>query len=367
MPEALRGSDRPGRAMRRLAPTRAVARAAWILALLAAFSRPALAAKTDVITLKNGDKITGEVKGVSRGKLDYSTDDVGRLSIEWEKVASVTSTHLFDVEMSWGASYFGQLGEAGTDGYLVVLEDGGADTLRIASIVEISMIEAGLAQRIKSYLDLGFTLAKAHQATTFSLNGQTDFRAQEIGISTKYDSYVQGQENVATTSRNSIRQSVSWFLPDRWSVVALGQFEQNDELGLDHRWSYGGAAQRVLKHSNRAEVSFGAGLVGIQEQFTSAAEDKTSGSSIEGLLVLNWEAYRFDSPKLDFGTNVALFPSLSDPGRVRGQMQVRLKYEVFSDFNVGTQFTDNFDSRPPGDTSKNDYIATLTIGWSYRR
>jgi hypothetical protein len=32
------------------------------------------------------------------------------------------------------------------------------------------------------------------------------------------------------------------------------------------------------------------------------------------------------------------------------------------------QFTDNFDSRPPeADVSKNDYITTLTIGWSYRR
>ena len=361
MPKAARDAARPGRPVRRLV----LRHAAWLAAFLL-FSPPAQAAKTDIVTLKNGDKITGEVKGVSRGKLDYSTDDAGRLSIEWEKVASVRSTHAFDVEMSWGASYFGQLDTLAIPGYLLVRGDQ-VDTLRIPNIVEISMIDARLSQRIKSYLDVGFTLAKAHQATTFSLNGQTDYRSHTIGAATKYDSDAQGQEHVATTSRTSIRQSLSWFLPDRWSAVAIGQFEQNDELGLDHRWTYGGAAQRVLKHSNRAEVSAGVGLVGIQEQFTSASEGTSASSSVEGLLNLDWEAFRFDSPKLDFGTNVALFPSLSDLGRVRGQAELRVKYELFSDFNVGTQFTDNFDSRPPDGVSKNDYIATLTIGWSYRR
>jgi len=338
---------------------------AYVFALLL-FASPALAAKTDVITLKNGDKITGEVKGVSRGKLDYSTDDAGRLSIEWEKVASVRSIHAFDVEMSWGESYFGTLDTLGIPGYLLVRGET-ADTLRIPNIVEINMIDAKFSQRIKSYLDVGFTLAKANQATTFSLGGQTDYRSHKVGSTTNFDSYAQGQEHIATTSRNSVRQSLSWFLPERWSAVALGQFEQNDELGLDHRWAYGGAAQRVLKHSNRAEVSAGAGLVGIQEAFTSASEGSTSSSSVEGLVNLDWEAFRFDSPKLDFGTNVALFPSLSDLGRVRGQAEIRIKYEIFRDFNVGTHFTDNFDSRPPEDVGKNDYIATLTIGWSYRR
>ena len=35
---------------------------------------------------------------LSRGKLDYSTDDAGRLSIEWTKVAKVTSPNSFHIE-----------------------------------------------------------------------------------------------------------------------------------------------------------------------------------------------------------------------------------------------------------------------------
>jgi putative salt-induced outer membrane protein YdiY len=85
------------------------------------------------------------------------------------------------------------------------------------------------------------------------------------------------------------------------------------------------------------------------------------------LLAFDWDAFRFDSPKLDFNTAVAVFPSLSQAGRVRTQADIRLQYELFNDFDAGIRWSDTFDSRPPEGATKNDYIVTLTIGWSYRR
>jgi hypothetical protein len=326
----------------------------------------ALAAKTDRLVLLNGDYITGEVKGLSRGKLDYSTDDAGRLSIEWVKVATVTSPNPFQIELGSGAKYIGALQRADQQGFVVVMSVR-QDTLPIGSVVEISPLSAGFVQRLQAYLDIGFTLAKANQATTFSLDGEARYQGPTFGSQFTFDSYAQGQESTPTTTRNLARQSFSWYLPRRWSAVALAQLEQNDELDLDHRLTYGGAGSRSLLHTNQMEIAAGAGLVGTQEQFSSAA-GTSSSTSLEGLVTFGWDAFRFDSPKLDFGTNLALFPSLSQAGRVRGQFDVRLQYELFKDFNTGVRFSDTFDSRPPEEgTSKNDYITTLTIGWSYRR
>jgi hypothetical protein len=326
----------------------------------------ASAAKTDLVIFRNSDRISGEVKGLSRGKLDYSTDDAGRLSIEWEKVALVTSPNHFEVELGSGVKYLGALGRAGRDGFVVILNDR-ADTLAIPTIVAITPLSASFMQRLMAYLDVGFTLAKANQATTFSLSGEAQYRGPRLGSQFTFDSYAQGQESTPTTTRNSARQSLSWYLPRRWSAVALVQLEQNDELDLDHRFMAGGAMTRVFRQTNQMELSTGAGLVGTQEQFSST-EGTSSTSSLEGLLVTNWDAFRFDSPKLDFSTSLALFPSLSQAGRVRGQLDLRIQYEVFKDFDAGVRFTDTFDSRPPDESaSKNDYITTLTIGWSYRR
>ena len=309
--------------------------------------------------------IRDRVKGLSYGKLDYSTDDAGRLSIEWEKVARLTSPNQFQFELGTGVKYFGRPGVPNRDGFVVVLA-GRADTLAIASVVEISPINAAFLQRLQSYLDVGFTLAKANQATTFSLSGAAEYRGPQVGSQVKFDSYAQGQETVPTTARNSFRTSFSWYLPQRWSAVAIAQAEQNDELDLDHRFTGGGAMNRTLAHTNHMEAAVGAGLVATEEKFSSAT-GSTSETSLEGLVVGSWRAFQFDSPKLDFSTSMALFPSVSQAGRIRGQWDLRLKYELFKDFNAGVLFTDTFDSRPPEDATKNDYVTTLTIGWSYRR
>jgi hypothetical protein len=44
------------------------------------------------VTLANGDRITGEVKRLDRGRLEFSTDDAGTLYLEWDKLVSVVAT-----------------------------------------------------------------------------------------------------------------------------------------------------------------------------------------------------------------------------------------------------------------------------------
>jgi hypothetical protein len=281
-------------------------------------------------------------------------------------LARVTSPNPVNLEVESGRRYLGFLATPAQDG-LVVVQGTRTDTLKLGSVIEITPISASFVERVTAYLDIGFTLAKANQATTFSLSGKTDYQGPTIGAEISFDSYAQGQESVATTTRNTIRQSVSWYLGQKWSAIGLAQQEQNDELDLDHRITAGGAMERQLGHTNQYELSTGAGIVGTQEKFTSTT-GTSSGTNLEGLLSLSWDAFRFDSPKLDFGVRLAAFPSLSESGRVRGQADIRLEYELFKDFNTGIRFSDTFDSRPPQETAtKNDYVTTLTIGWSYRR
>ena len=59
------------------------------LALVVSSSTVALGqGRTDVVTLPNGDRITGEVVSLERGRLEFKTDDAGTLEIEWDNVAS---------------------------------------------------------------------------------------------------------------------------------------------------------------------------------------------------------------------------------------------------------------------------------------
>ena len=52
---------------------------------------------TDIVVLANGDRITGEVKRLERGRLEFSTDDAGTLYLEWDKLVSVIAARVVEV------------------------------------------------------------------------------------------------------------------------------------------------------------------------------------------------------------------------------------------------------------------------------
>jgi hypothetical protein len=106
-----------------------------------------------------------------------------------------------------------------------------------------------------------------------------------------------------------------------------------------------------------------AGLSALREQYATG----DPAVSLTAYLAAFWDAFRYESPKLDAGISVAAYPYLTDLGRVRVETTVRVKYEVFKDFNVGLNLGDTYDSRPPEDGAQNDFVVTATVGWSYRR
>ena len=59
---------------------------------------PCQAQKTDTLWLRNGDRLVGEIKRLSRALLKYSTDDLGTVSVEWDKVDRLVSPASFEIE-----------------------------------------------------------------------------------------------------------------------------------------------------------------------------------------------------------------------------------------------------------------------------
>ncbi len=334
------------------------------IALAAVFvALPAVAReKTDVLVLVNGDRLHGEIKGMSRGKLEFGTDDAGTLSIEWVKVARATSTHSYEFELSSGEKHFGPLLAADGDASgLLRIDD--STTLPIVDVVGIVPLDAAFFSRVKAYLDVGFTLAKSNRATTFTTDGEVTYRGDRFGSRFGFNSYVQDDENTTAVSRNTVLLSGDYYFT-RWRASILGGAESNDELDLELRLTGGGGAAYPLVHSNSMELWTTGGLVVTREKYGGS----DPSVNVEGYFNGTWDAFRYDTPKLDLGLSLAVFPSLSDFGRVRGELGARVKYELFRDFNVGLGLSSTFDSRPPDPAAaKTDYVATFTVGWSWRR
>src|SRR6516162_3174722 len=71
--------------------------------------------KTDVMVMKNGDRMTCGIKGLSAGVLYVAFDYIdGTASVDWSKVARLESSQLFVVKAEDGSVYTGTLKTAET-------------------------------------------------------------------------------------------------------------------------------------------------------------------------------------------------------------------------------------------------------------
>src|SRR5215469_1938429 len=73
--------------------------------------------KTDIMIMKNGDRMTCGIKGLDAGVLYVDFDYIdGTASVDWSKVARLESTQLFVVKTEDGSVYSGTLRTAETSG-----------------------------------------------------------------------------------------------------------------------------------------------------------------------------------------------------------------------------------------------------------
>jgi hypothetical protein len=94
--------------------------------------------------------------------------------------------------------------------------------------------------------------------------------------------------------------------------------------------------------------------------------DGESTENVEGLFILRASYFTYDRPKTNVDVSFAYYPSLSNVGRHRLQLDSAIRRELLKDFFVALNLFDTCDSRPPSpDADRNDVGVVLSIGWSY--
>jgi hypothetical protein len=316
------------------------------------------AQKTDSVWIRNGDRITGEVKSLYRALLKYSTDDLGTIYIEWDKVDRISSPATFEVQLSSGQKYYGTLGLA--RGGSVAL---GTDTLALAEIVTITPIRGKLISRIDGYVDVGFSYQKANKTVQLTSSARVTYRGPRIETIFDITTFREDREDAEESARLSTSLTERWLLPHRWNTGFVVGYDRNEELDLAGRGRLVGFGGRSLSRSNHIDLRASAGLVLTRERYFSV--DSTS-TGVEGLVGIWFAAFRYDRPKLDASVSSQAYPSFTVQDRVRLQNDLRVSYELVKDFMLTVTVFDSYDSKPQAaGVTKNDFGTTLAISWTF--
>ena len=336
-----------------------------ILALLAPVQALHAAPKTDIVHFTNGDRLTGEIKGLDKGKLELSTSTAGTVSIEWDKVARIESSQYLRVETTSGEHFHGNIpqGQQAGSVRLAAAGEAAAEPLALDQVVRIAPIQHGsIVNRLDGYLTVGFNYAKADNQTEFDFSGGLSSRNEIREWSLDGQATLNAQSTAPTTSMYDVTLANRRFMQDRWFQLYFGTVQGNEELGLNIREVLGAGLGRYVVQDLHHEWSVVAGLAYDREKF----EGESTRNSAEGVLATQYSYFQYDTPKRSVDVSLALFPSLTESGRLRAEADVDWRIELVEDFFFDLSFYGSYDSEADPEAASNvDYGVVTSLGYSF--
>jgi len=318
-----------------------------------------------VATLGNGDRITGEVQGLERGRLEFKTDDAGTLYLEWEHLLKIVgSMHVVEAVTADGRRFVGTL-TAAPDRSIAVTGSSGTDTIEMQEVVLITPIGRNFWSKLDGSIDAGFSYTKSSGIAQLNLNSETVYRrpafagrvAASVTQTGQSDESEDDDDDRATVEASYLRYP--W---QKYFVFVATKFESNKSLGLALRSELSAAAGPRLINSIRAQMTVGGGLSVNDER----GVDVEATQNIEGVLTFRTAYYTYDRPKTNLDVSMAYYPSLSNLGRHRVQFDASAKRELWKDLFVSVSLFNTYDNRPPNPSANNNDVGIVTsIGWTY--
>lgn len=317
--------------------------------------------KTDTIVLTNGDRVTGEVIRQEAGVLEFNTDTMGRIYVEWRFISKITSNKIHSVETLDGVRWLGKLEKPEQGDHIIVNSSNELKEFDTQDVVSIWPVEATFWRKVDLDVSLGFDYAKSTEITNFALAADfahtTDDRRTEASL--RSDITVQ---NIGDDQhRNQLQINHNYLFKKGRFRSVFGSIEGNDAIGVDLRTSAGAGLGHYFLKTNRQWLTLTGGLLATHETPT----DGDSQTNLEAAASVRYRYFRFAQPERNLDTTLSVFPSVTDWGRVRSDLRTTFKLEFFKDLFWAMEFYASYDSDPIStNAEKSDYGVATSLGWS---
>jgi hypothetical protein len=321
--------------------------------------------------MNNGDRLTGEIKGLSGGVLYISIDYMlGTSSVDWSKVNHLESKQEFIVKAEDGSVYSGTLRTAESSGGSrpIKIEIAEApemsEVVQQSQIVVVDQIADRFWQRFNGSINSGIIYSKGNQSTQYNLTSEVEYPRERWSAGANYASTLSANSGSAASARNSLGfdylRLLRW---NNWYYTGLASFRQSSEQEIDLQTSLGGGIGRYLKNTNRTTISVIGGLGWQNTKYSQTLAQQGSQNVAGALISGEYKLFKFDKTNLTVTGTV--FPALSDPGRIFFTTNATYYIKLFGNLKWNVSFYGNWDNRPPLNFPGSDYGSSSGLGWTF--
>ena len=337
---------------------------------LIVFSAPCWARdKKDVVVFANGDRMTCEIMQLQKGYLYVRlANGEGTIAVDWTKVVRIESQYHFIVTNGRGERFITNLhnvaNEDSSDKFEVqVTGSSKTDFIPSIDIVALQQNDSEFWTNLHGSIDSGLNYTKQQNRVQYNIDSTVDYVKPLWSAGADLSSSFSGGGSAQNFRFDLQTQVARQLRSPRNLYMGLAGFQHNGEQELNLRTTWGGAVGHNFQMTNTSLIVGYAGADWNNEHYADQQTSGQTGNSAEAIIGTQINFFRFRTT--NFLVNTQVYPSLTDLGRVRLDLNAAVKLRLARRLYWSVSYYLNYDSRPPQNLNGTDFGSAASIGWKF--
>ena len=309
----------------------------------------------DVLVLKNGDRITGEIKQIWDNEITIEPEYSDEFEVDLPAVDHIISEREFEIDMKDGREIVATFPGENQDGEQLIDVDGQQLAVELGEFLELDEPEDYYDW--ETNIDFSSTVNSGNtDSHNIQLRGDAMFKHGDHRHSAEARFLREEQSDIPTKEQDIFRYGYNWLFNDPWFLAANASYEKDPIIELDHRLIASvGIGRDIWNTPQRLlNVSLGAGF-----------QDENIGMMSETSSVATWALrFRYDLFRGDMEVfhNQDFSTTIDGRSNTNYRTSTGLRYEI-TDL-LYANFTVNFDYQtdPVPGIEKEDVSVLMGFG-----
>lgn len=318
-------------------------------------------AHADVVWLKSGDRVSGNVDSLDSSTLRIDTEWGGVLLIKRDAIASIDTERELNLELPDGERTTARL-QVDDEGRQVVVDDAGERPLNVAVIQQASVnaLTGRPKDRWESRLTYGLNISDGNSDTeSHALRAHSLLRRGAFRHAVNADVDLKKDDGNTTRELYRVGYQLDWFFQDDWYAFGSSEYFQDKLREVDYRVTLGlGVGYQFW------DTSLGAFSV---ESGISEVIEKVGGESDNNRAFRLGADYNrfFMGKRLElFHRNEVLVLAERDRGELL-QTSTGLHYALNSFLSTNVRIDFDHETEPAPGRKKSDVTYIIGIGFTW--
>jgi len=316
------------------------------------------AARADVLVLKKGDRISGEISRIWDGEITIEPEYSDEFNVDMSAVAHIESKRDFEIEMNDGRKVIGKFAGTDADGDQVIDAENQSFSIPLAELFELDEPEAAFDWESNADFSSSFNSGNTNNYNT-KLRADTTVKFSDHRHIGELTFTREDQDGISTQEKDLFRYNYNWLFRDPVFFSTSFSYERDPIIDLSSRVIVSAGMGRDIWNTPRKFLSM---------QLGAGAQSEESGDLSEESVVVTW-ALRYAQDV--FSDDMEIYHNHSITHNVNGRTNTSyktttgLRYEITDLLYSNLSIDYDYESQPIEPATSEDVSILFGLGLEF--